>query len=85
MMMVDRISARKFLEAAKATNDPILFHSVFKFFENRNLRLHNTTSFPSSDHCQIYIKYFNELFTENNSNVCDSNSSLNTTSTKSSQ
>lgn len=77
MAMIDRISARKFLEAAKATNDPILFHSVYKFFEQRNLRLHNTTSFAQSDHCQIYVKHFDKLFRGADS-ICDSNLSLNT-------
>ncbi|XP_063993952.1 regulator of MON1-CCZ1 complex isoform X2 [Diachasmimorpha longicaudata] len=49
--MIEQVSARKFLEAARAQNDPTLFHSVYKFFEQRNMRLHNTTAFtrvPSS-------------------------------------
>lgn len=60
--MVDQVSARKFLEAAKATEDATLFHSVFKFFEQRNLRLHNTTAFAKGEHCQPYIQHFEHLF-----------------------
>lgn len=60
--MVDQVSARKFLEAAKALNDPTLFHSVYKFFEQRNIRLHNTTSFTRGEHCQVYVKHFENLY-----------------------
>lgn len=35
----DNASARKFLEAAQNTEDNLLFFTVFKFFEQRNLRL----------------------------------------------
>jgi len=60
--MADQVSARKFLEAAKATDDATLFHSVFKFFEQRNLRLHNTTAFTKGEHCQSYVQHFKYLF-----------------------
>lgn len=70
--MTDQVSARKFLEAAKATNDSLLFHSVFKFFEQRNMRLHNSTAFTRGEHCQSYVQHFEQLFCglENN---CTSN------------
>ena len=37
--IVDMVSSRKFLEAAQNTEDNLLFYTVFKFFEQRNLRL----------------------------------------------
>ncbi|XP_015587504.1 regulator of MON1-CCZ1 complex isoform X2 [Cephus cinctus] len=80
--MADEISARKFLEAGKASNDPILFHSVFKFFEQRNVRLHNTTAFTRGEHCQPYVQHFKYLFRETD-NGCnsDTNSNVSTVST----
>ncbi|XP_053973264.1 regulator of MON1-CCZ1 complex [Hylaeus volcanicus] len=79
--MVDQVSARKFLEAAKATEDATLFHSVFKFFEQRNVRLHNTTAFAKGEHCQPYVQHFKYLFygTDNGCNS-DTNSNVTTIS-----
>ncbi|KMQ88657.1 Uncharacterized protein C18orf8-like protein [Lasius niger] len=76
--MVDQVSARKFLEAAKATDDATLFHSVFKFFEQRNLRLHNTTAFTRGEHCQPYVQYFKYLF-QGTDNECNSDTNSNVT------
>ncbi|XP_029161885.1 regulator of MON1-CCZ1 complex [Nylanderia fulva] len=76
--MVDQVSARKFLEAAKATDDATLFHSVFKFFEQRNLRLHNTTAFTRGEHCQPYVQYFKYLF-HGTDNECNSDTNSNVT------
>ncbi|KAL0117986.1 hypothetical protein PUN28_008988 [Cardiocondyla obscurior] len=76
--MADQISARKFLEAAKATDDATLFHSVFKFFEQRNLRLHNTTAFTKGEHCQPYVQYFKYLF-QGTDNECNSDTNSNVT------
>ena len=42
---VDQVSARKFLEAAKATGDATIFYAVFKFFEQRNQRHKGNTTF----------------------------------------
>jgi len=42
----DQVSARKFLEAAQNTNDAMLFYTVFKFFEQRNVRLRGSPQFP---------------------------------------
>lgn len=42
---MDSISARKFLEFAAAADDPQVFYSVFKLFEERNLRLRGSPSF----------------------------------------
>lgn len=76
--MIDQISARKFLEAAKASNDPTLFHSVFKFFEQRNLRLRNTTAFTRGEHCQPYVQHFKYLF-QGTDNGCNSDTNSNVT------
>lgn len=61
---VDQVSARKFLDAAKATGDPNVFIGVFKFFEQRNLRLKGTTAFAKGEHCDIYVKHFQSLCSE---------------------
>ncbi|XP_046742310.1 regulator of MON1-CCZ1 complex isoform X1 [Diprion similis] len=74
--IIDQVSARKFLEAAKTTNDPKLFHSVYKFFEHRNLRLHNTTAFTRGEHCQTYVQHFKYLFQETD-NGCNSDTNSN--------
>ncbi|XP_076238006.1 regulator of MON1-CCZ1 complex protein bulli [Calliopsis andreniformis] len=76
--MIDQVSARKFLEAAKAAEDPTLFHSVFKFFEQRNVRLHNTTAFTKGEHCQPYVQYFKSLF-HGTDNGCNSDTNSNVT------
>ncbi|XP_012252162.2 regulator of MON1-CCZ1 complex [Athalia rosae] len=79
--IIDQVSARKFLEAAKSLNDPTLFHSVYKFFEQRNVRLHNTTAFMRGEHCQTYVQHFKYLFhgTDNGCNS-DTNSNVSTIS-----
>lgn len=41
----DNISARKFLDAAKQTEDNMLFYTIFRFFEQRNQRLRGNPSF----------------------------------------
>ncbi|XP_043678198.1 regulator of MON1-CCZ1 complex isoform X2 [Vespula pensylvanica] len=76
--MIDQVSARKFLEAAKASNDATLFHSVFKFFEQRNLRLRNTTAFTRGEHCQPYVQHFKYLF-QGTDNGCNSDTNSNVT------
>lgn len=68
----DQVCARKFLEAAKSTNDPLLFHSVFKFFEQRNYRLYNSGDFPKSERCNVYVHYFKTLFQKADSVKSDS-------------
>lgn len=44
----DQLPARKYLEAAYLTNDPIVFHSVFRLFELRNLRTRGYKEFNRS-------------------------------------
>ncbi|KAJ8686738.1 hypothetical protein QAD02_022532 [Eretmocerus hayati] len=73
-------SARKFLEAAKLANDPILFYSVYKFFEQRNLRLYGSASFPKSERCQTYVQHFRTLFQNADNNGCNSGSNSNLSS-----
>jgi hypothetical protein len=58
---VDQVSARKFLDAAKATGDTNVFIGVFKFFEQRNLRLKGTTAFAKGEHCDVYVKYYQTI------------------------
>lgn len=41
----DNISARKFLDAAKQTDDVMLFYTIFRFFEQRNQRLRGNPNF----------------------------------------
>ncbi|XP_070554841.1 regulator of MON1-CCZ1 complex-like isoform X6 [Ptychodera flava] len=59
---VDTVSARKFLEAAVTTEDKMLFYTVFKFFEERNLRLRGHPRFVSGEHCEQYARHFEDLF-----------------------
>jgi hypothetical protein len=49
---VDGVSARKFLDAALGTKDIMIFYTVFKFFEQRNIRLRGTPKFPSGE-CKV--------------------------------
>nr|CAD7425884.1 unnamed protein product [Timema monikensis] len=42
---VDQVSARKFLEAAKLAGDATIFYAVYRFFDQRNLRLKGTSGF----------------------------------------
>lgn len=60
--IVDTVSARKFLEAAMSTDEPMLFYTVFKFFEQRNIRLRQNPKFPQGEHCEDYVKHFEGLF-----------------------
>ena len=43
--VVDTVPARKFLEAAKQADDRMLFYTVFKFFETRNMKLKQSPRF----------------------------------------
>lgn len=76
--MVDQISDRKFLEAAKATGDATLFYSVFKFFKQRNLHLCNATTFTKGERYQPYIQHYRYLF-EGIDNDCNSDTNSNVT------
>ncbi|TSL40939.1 hypothetical protein Baya_7018 [Bagarius yarrelli] len=60
----DNISARKFLDAARQTNDTMLFYTIFRFFEQRNFRLRGNPAFNPGEHCEEHVAYFKELFGE---------------------
>jgi len=62
---VDAVSPRRFLEAAVSANDPSLFYTVFKFFEQRNITLRKRPEFAPGEGCEEYVKYFNKLFSVN--------------------
>ncbi|XP_077208716.1 regulator of MON1-CCZ1 complex isoform X3 [Paroedura picta] len=58
----DSISARKFLDAAKQTEDEMLFYTIFRFFEQRNQRLRGNPSFNPGEHCEEHVVYFKQVF-----------------------
>lgn len=60
--MVDQISARKFLEVAKATENQMTFFTVFRFFEQRNVRLRGNAKFHPGEYCDPYVEHFKQLF-----------------------
>ncbi|XP_074641074.1 regulator of MON1-CCZ1 complex-like isoform X2 [Tubulanus polymorphus] len=56
------VSARKFLEAAMMTRDNMLFYTVFKFFEQRNIKMRGHPKFQPGEHCEPYVSHFQALF-----------------------
>ncbi|XP_053105402.1 regulator of MON1-CCZ1 complex isoform X2 [Hemicordylus capensis] len=58
----DSISARKFLDAAKQTEDEMLFYTIFRFFEQRNQRLRGSPSFTPGEHCEEHVTFFKQVF-----------------------
>ncbi|KAL4226404.1 hypothetical protein ACF0H5_014387 [Mactra antiquata] len=60
--ITDTVSSRKFLEAAMNTSDSQLFYTVFKFFQQRNIRMRGSPVFQPGEHCEMYVKYFEQLF-----------------------
>lgn len=59
---IDSLSAPKYLAAAKNTGDASTFYAVFKFFEQRNIRLRGSPNFEPGEHCDLYVKHFESLF-----------------------
>lgn len=59
---VDTVSSRQFLEAAANEDDKMLFYTVYKFFEERNVRLRNTRGFPHDEQCQPFESLFTKWF-----------------------
>lgn len=49
----DNISARKFLDAAKQTEDNMLFYTIFRFFEQRNQRLRGDPNFTPGENMAV--------------------------------
>jgi hypothetical protein len=64
--------ARKFLDAAMKVEDKHIFYSVFKFFEERNLRLRGTFAFDPTEMCEAYVQHFHSLFGQ--FSACNKNS-----------
>ncbi|XP_019381858.1 PREDICTED: uncharacterized protein C18orf8 homolog isoform X2 [Gavialis gangeticus] len=60
----DSISARKFLDAARQTEDNMLFYTIFRFFEQRNQRLRGNPSFTPGEHCEEHVNFFKQVFGE---------------------
>ncbi|KAH0517402.1 hypothetical protein LTLLF_121065 [Microtus ochrogaster] len=60
----DNISARKFLDAAKQTDDVMLFFTIFRFFEQRNQRLRGNPNFTPGEHCEEHVAFFKQVFGE---------------------
>ncbi|XP_053952635.1 regulator of MON1-CCZ1 complex [Anastrepha ludens] len=58
----ETISARKFLETAQKTKDDLIFHSVFKFFQMRNLRQRGTMDFLKTEQCGEFVQYYSNLY-----------------------
>uniref|UniRef100_A0A034V0V0 Uncharacterized protein C18orf8 n=1 Tax=Bactrocera dorsalis TaxID=27457 RepID=A0A034V0V0_BACDO len=58
----DSISARKFLEAAQKAKDDLVFHSVFKYFQLRNLRQRGTMDFLKTEQCAEFVQYYSNLY-----------------------
>lgn len=46
----EALSARKYLEAARKTNDPIVFYTVYTWFQQRNIRHRGSPDFLKSIH-----------------------------------
>ena len=61
----DSLTPRRALEIAKDLNDPLIFYTVFKYFEERNMRLRANPAFRIEENCEAYIKHFTELFRSN--------------------
>jgi len=59
---VAAVSPRRFLEAAHSAEDPSLFYTVFKFFEQRNMALRKKPDFVQGEGCEEYVAHFNKLF-----------------------
>ena len=49
--ITDTVSSRKFLEAAMNTQDSQLYYTVFKFFQQRNIRLRRSPVFHAGNYC----------------------------------
>eukprot|EP00730_Choanoeca_flexa_P017202 TRINITY_DN8251_c0_g1_i2.p1 TRINITY_DN8251_c0_g1~~TRINITY_DN8251_c0_g1_i2.p1 ORF type:complete len:629 (+),score=164.15 TRINITY_DN8251_c0_g1_i2:100-1986(+) len=59
---VASIPARRFLEAARNTNDEMLFYNVYTFFVNRNTTLRGSPEFLPEEQCAEFVKHFDVTF-----------------------
>ena len=62
MDKVDSVSARQFLDAAANEGDRMLYFTVYRFFEERNLRLRRKPGFPEAEQCQPYEALYQKWF-----------------------
>ncbi|XP_076812733.1 regulator of MON1-CCZ1 complex-like isoform X1 [Clavelina lepadiformis] len=58
--MYDLVPARKFLNAS--THDDMLFYTVYKFFEARNIRLNGKPEFTEKERCNEFMDHYIRLF-----------------------
>ncbi|XP_055846328.1 regulator of MON1-CCZ1 complex [Episyrphus balteatus] len=58
----ETISARKYLEAAQKSKDDLVFHTVFTYFQTRNLRQRGSAEFLKSEQCYEFMTYYNTLY-----------------------
>jgi hypothetical protein len=61
----DEISAKKFLETTVKLNDHLVFYNVFKYFEDRNVKLRGSPLFKPDEDCDSFTKHFLENFSNN--------------------
>ena len=59
---IDSVSARQFLEAAANEDDKMLFFTVYRFFEDRNIRLRKRVEFPAEEQCEQYEQLFKKWY-----------------------
>ena len=60
--IVHSAAPRKFLEAAVKTEDDVIFHAVFTFFQQRNVKLRKSSKFVRGEQCESYEKIFEKKF-----------------------
>lgn len=58
----ETISARKYLEAAQKTKDDLVFHTVFTYFQTRNIRQRGSADFLKSEQCYEFMTYYSSLY-----------------------
>lgn len=44
------------------TKDKSVFYAVFKFFEERNIRVRGTPVFEANEMCDLYVQHFQSVF-----------------------
>ncbi|CAG0916125.1 unnamed protein product [Notodromas monacha] len=58
------LDIRKYLDAALASNNKMVFFPVFKFFEQRNLKMYGSPQFKPPEQYEVYVKKYKEMFLE---------------------
>ncbi|XP_055628660.1 regulator of MON1-CCZ1 complex, partial [Toxorhynchites rutilus septentrionalis] len=57
----DSLPARKYLEAAHKTNDALIFHSVYSYFQAKNIRFRGSPDFLKHEQCGEYVQHYQNL------------------------